>query len=331
MDGKTGNRMHRSGASFYYTEGSSPSLSPLLDVPDEGGCYRFTLLTGHAGERYTAPRRRREHRHAVYHVVLYTEGVNRFSYNGTEAECRPGSLVLCPPGRSHSFAPLDEGEVAYHELTFAYRREDGRGADSASLAWSVNALLTRIACRPVRLPEILPLPADRMKQCERIMKSIIIPVYRDARDDFRCSLRIIRLFRFLIAAAVEMQEDGRREGAASASAAVPAAYRKAAAYIRRHYRRNVSIRRLARRAGVTCEHFCRQFKRYYGFSPGRYQTELRLRAARAMLRTGGRQCGEIAERLGFSDRYFFSKVFKKYTGYAPSVYRSTQSSDTSSS
>ena len=33
--------------------------------------------------------------------------------------------------------------------------------------------------------------------------------------------------------------------------------------------------------------------------------------------------GEIAELSGFSDRYYFSKLFKKETGITPSQYRAS--------
>ncbi len=312
---------HWSGPSFYFTEESPPALSPLLDFTDGEENYRFTLLTGHISEHYESPRRRKVHRHSVYHIVFFVDAANRFSYSGRPAECRPGTLVLCPPGRSHSFAPLDAGGVSYHELTFAYRPVQKTVEKTGKSVGSFNMLLSRIACRPVRLPEIMLLPPDRAKDCARIMKRIIAPLAQERGDFFHLSRRIITLFAFLIDIAGEPAAAGGLKRTRFPVSGIPEEYRRASRYIRKNYRREISVNRLARRTGVSCEHFCRRFKQYYGFPPGRYQTELRMRAARAMLRTGGRQCGEIAQRLGFSDRYFFSKVFKKYCGVSPSQYR----------
>ena len=37
--------------------------------------------------------------------------------------------------------------------------------------------------------------------------------------------------------------------------------------------------------------------------------------------------GEIAEKVGFKDQFYFSKVFKNYTGYTPRDYRKKRKED----
>ena len=46
-----------------------------------------------------------------------------------------------------------------------------------------------------------------------------------------------------------------------------------------------------------------------------------------MLKSTDKQINEISDFLGFSDPYYFSKVFKKITGLSPKKYRVLYSND----
>ena len=47
----------------------------------------------------------------------------------------------------------------------------------------------------------------------------------------------------------------------------------------------------------------------------------RIGLAKKMLAEGSRTLTQIAERVGFEDYNYFSRVFKKRTGYSPSQYK----------
>ena len=80
---------------------------------------------------------------------------------------------------------------------------------------------------------------------------------------------------------------------------------------------------LCRIIGMSASNFQRCFKREVGSSPKRYAMELRLENARSLLVAGQKGIPDIAAECGFSDRYAFSKAFRKYTGVSPARYRST--------
>ncbi|MFA7344334.1 MAG: AraC family transcriptional regulator [Terrimicrobiaceae bacterium] len=85
----------------------------------------------------------------------------------------------------------------------------------------------------------------------------------------------------------------------------------------------LSMRELARRAGMSPASFNRTFKSHLGTSPARYVSEMRVReAARLMLQSEG-TIDEIAEKTGFPNRAYFSRVFKQITGGAPATFRRT--------
>lgn len=63
------------------------------------------------------------------------------------------------------------------------------------------------------------------------------------------------------------------------------------------------------------------FMKKVGVSPTHYLTELRIREAKLLLKTSKLTIAEIAEAIGYKDHFYFSRVFKKETGFPPRDYR----------
>ena len=59
----------------------------------------------------------------------------------------------------------------------------------------------------------------------------------------------------------------------------------------------------------------------YGVSPMKRLAQVRLDHACELLTTTTNRIGEVGEQLGFSDPYYFSRVFKKVMGVSPKSYR----------
>lgn len=94
-------------------------------------------------------------------------------------------------------------------------------------------------------------------------------------------------------------------------------------YIENRLDSKLSMHELARLAGMSPAGFNRTFKSRFGTSPARYVSEMRVReAARLMLQSDG-SIDEIAEKTGFPNRAYFSRVFKQITGEAPAGFRRT--------
>ena len=71
--------------------------------------------------------------------------------------------------------------------------------------------------------------------------------------------------------------------------------------------------------GVSDTYFRRMFLEQFGIAPKRYVQERRLAQAKAILDNGEySSIGEVALLTGFDDALYFSKVFRKKYGHAPS-------------
>ena len=102
--------------------------------------------------------------------------------------------------------------------------------------------------------------------------------------------------------------------------------------IRENPARPHAVAELARAAGYSVDHFSRIFEKINGRRPQEFVIEERLTRARQLLAETGLSVGEIADTLGFSDVYFFSRQFRQRVGTTPSRYRaslSTQAPSTS--
>lgn len=85
----------------------------------------------------------------------------------------------------------------------------------------------------------------------------------------------------------------------------------------REYQRDLSLEEMAERMRVTPEYLSALFMKELGIKYTTYRTQIRIEAARELLQDGKLKIYEIAERCGFPDVKYFTKVFKKYTGSSP--------------
>jgi len=78
---------------------------------------------------------------------------------------------------------------------------------------------------------------------------------------------------------------------------------------------------MARQLHWSQAHFSRVFKTVAQQTPRDFLLHLRLSRARHLLAETSLSVGEIAERLDYSDLFFFSRQFKAKTGLSPLQYR----------
>lgn len=92
-------------------------------------------------------------------------------------------------------------------------------------------------------------------------------------------------------------------------------------HMREHLNAPETLAAYARRSGLSVSGFSQAFREHCGVSPMTYFSELRIQRACELLDTTDLRVGEIAQRLGFSDALYFSRLFRKHTGKPPTEYR----------
>ena len=107
------------------------------------------------------------------------------------------------------------------------------------------------------------------------------------------------------------------------AAYVPRDQRMVAAgeYLTLHFREKDCLTCAASECGITQRRFRDLFKQHFGTSPVNYVLSRKVHYARQLLELGYLPLAEVATLSGFSDVYYFSKIFKREVGCPPGVYK----------
>lgn len=92
-------------------------------------------------------------------------------------------------------------------------------------------------------------------------------------------------------------------------------------YIELNVEEDFSISDLAARAGYTKYYLSRKFEEETGVSLNSYINIARVERAKLLLTITDDGIQEIADRLHFCSRSYFSEAFRKITGTSPAKYR----------
>ena len=88
-----------------------------------------------------------------------------------------------------------------------------------------------------------------------------------------------------------------------------------------HVDDSIEVEQIAGELGLEYTHFLDIFKHYTGLTPYKYFLQLRIQRAKELLETPGLSIKEVSGIMNFENQYYFSRIFKKKTGYAPSDWR----------
>ena len=92
-------------------------------------------------------------------------------------------------------------------------------------------------------------------------------------------------------------------------------------YMDIHFKDSGCLTDAIAQSGLSSRRFNDLFKNNFDTTPNRYLTARRIEHAKLMLETKSLTVTEIAELCGFSDVYYFSKVFKQLCGISPSRWK----------
>lgn len=95
-------------------------------------------------------------------------------------------------------------------------------------------------------------------------------------------------------------------------------------FINENYMRELSLDIISQNMYLSPAYISKIFKEETGESPINYLIKVRLAKAAEYLKEGTMSIKEVAFSIGYSDAYHFSKLFKKYYGYPPSVVKSKE-------
>jgi two-component system response regulator YesN len=92
-------------------------------------------------------------------------------------------------------------------------------------------------------------------------------------------------------------------------------------YIHDNFSSNVSIQSIAKEFNVNAKYVSQLFKKELGTTFTEYVSKLRIEYACKLIASTDLPINEIAEKAGYDDYFYFSRIFKRLMGTTPSAYR----------
>jgi AraC-like DNA-binding protein len=267
----------------------------FLDLSPKG---RAALKLAFGGRERCNPDYRISRRHFGYYGLEYVAaGHGWVTLNGKRSELRPGS-VFAYSADMH----CEMGTAAGNPMVKYFFCFTGRGASAglrrASVpAGSVRSLLNH--------PEIRTIAEDLVREGQRV----------SLRTADICSA----LFNLLV-----LKVADATHGTADSGEPARQNFLRCKALIDAEVATLRTLDDVATRVGLEKSSVCRLFRRFLGTSPYQYLLRQKMnRAAELLLHRGG-LVKEVAEQMGFSDPFHFSRGFKAIHGKAPSELRNSQ-------
>lgn len=230
-------------------------------------------------------------------VLQYTlQGCGAFELEGIHYDIRPGDLFLMDiPGPSRYYLPKDSEQWEFLFLEFT--------KECLPLLWKIY----RTAGPVVHLTHASNLPHRMMEIYQMVLNRQVQSLFENAIFSYELW---IRLTEYVVNHA--MHPFSKIDYVKS--------------FIDQHFREEeLSLDQIAEHANLSKYYMCKEFRRKFGITPGKYIRSLRISEACRLLSTRT-DCSllTIAQAVGYANDNYFGKVFKAEKGVTPDQYRKTQ-------
>lgn len=96
---------------------------------------------------------------------------------------------------------------------------------------------------------------------------------------------------------------------------------KSIRFMRDHLHLSLELQTLAHEAGLSVSHYSALFKQKTRQSPIDYFIQLKIQYACQLIDLNNLSIRQVSEAIGYTDSFYFSRIFKKVMGVSPSEYR----------
>ncbi len=260
-----------------------------IDSSFDASLWQDYPLAGDAGmpevlylDRFRGERKQRPlSSHAHWEFIGTLEGSGELEAEPA-CELLPDRLLLVPPGVEHRESSGGRMELIWLGFNVKFAPEFPRGK---------------------------PLALQSKRLVEELLELWRLSVGRYAQTGLELEGRLLTLIGGFWREFKERRSDGASR------------IRAAAKRFQDGCQASVNMAELASQLGLSERQFYRDFKRIMGQTPVNYLTELRLAKAALYLRETELPVAKIASLCGYSDPYYFCRLFAKRNGAPPSRFR----------
>ncbi|MDF2720644.1 MAG: transcriptional regulator [Paenibacillus sp.] len=238
----------------------------------------------------------------THSLALIYSGEGVLELGGNTYRLTKNSLFYCPAGARMVIEWNKDQTLQYYSVLFKYELSAGEESDSAKRTGAVEPLAIPPVMDGNEMPTLL----------ECYVTSLSMWQEKNAGYRWYTKMQFMKLLD-LVAKLHREHSQQKRRNALLADLAV--------AYMKEHLHEEFDRSRLAAHLSVSPGHLSRLFKQHLGCSPIEFVVRLRVDQAKHMLHSTRLSVRAISESLGFTDPYYFSRVFSKATGMSPREFR----------
>ena len=241
------------------------------------------------GHKYRADKHYRTESRAANAFIYYIKGGHRFDYPDFTFECEKGDFIFLPVGSCYTNHVLTD-EIEYIQIDFLLYK---------------NGKPEPLFDKPIKMKEELASKAQSYirEACERYLDRGKESVY------FLIGNISILIDLFMQSAKPPKQPLPEYERIA-----------ESVRYIKSNFDKEFTVAELATMSSTCVSNFEKLFRKCFGMGAVSYRNKLRIERSKQFL-AGGHSVAEASAAVGFSDTFYFSKMFKKYVGTTPGEFK----------
>lgn len=257
-----------------------------------------------------------------YILYIILDGVMYLTEEEMEYTLRPGDFILLDPSRCHfgregsrcfyyyiHFTLPDIREASYSleeygQILFRQRTQCAVPARDASPDSS-----------PILLPKYFHLPEHSCTRLQHYAKNILLSFHNPIEfHEQTANCQLLSLF-IMMHQHLTDRTLGKNEQASRALSL------EIIAYLKIYYPEKITGERLEHHFYKNFDYMNKTFKKAIGKTIFQWLNDYRISEAQKLLQSNLYTHKQIAENTGFSNEFYFSRVFKKLTGSTPSEYQ----------
>ena len=243
-----------------------------------------------------------EHTNKEIELVLIKKGRMRCSIDGAEFIAQDGDVYFVQPGQIHYEVILSK-HLDIFTLRFDLLNSKGKSSAFACDCSPGQQHLQDFQQKSANFFEqILQLIWDEKPSTERKIETVILDL-----------IQLIQL---------QVNENLPEDTLEKVSSRQHRLTEEAARFIKKNLHRKLAVTDVADHCCVSACHLTHIFKGIMGVPPVQYIQQQRMNQAKRLLGDESLYVFEVAHQMGYGDPFYFSRQFKKITGFSPQTYRS---------